>query len=40
MQEARRFLDAGLLRMSADHLVLTREGLFLSDMVMSGLMLV
>ena len=38
---ARRFIDAGLLQLSSDHhLKLTRQGLFVSDMVMSELMLV
>lgn len=39
LQEARRFLDDGLLRLTPDqHLMLTRKGLFVSDMVMSALM--
>ena len=38
--EARTFLASGLLRLDGQRLVLTRRGLFLSDMVMSGLMLV
>ena len=40
LREARRFLDDGLLRLAGSHLVLTRRGLFVSDMVMSQLMLV
>ena len=40
MQEARRFLSDGLLRQDDQHLILTRKGLFVSDMVMSSLMLV
>ena len=38
--EARTFLASGLLRLDGQRLGLTRRGLFLSDMVMSGLMLV
>ena len=37
-QTARRFLDDGLLRIESSHLMLTRRGLFVSDMVMSELM--
>ncbi|MBQ8655865.1 MAG: radical SAM family heme chaperone HemW [Prevotella sp.] len=37
---ARRFLDDGLLRLQDQHLILTRRGLFVSDMVMSELMYV
>ena len=40
LKEAQYFIDDGLLRMDDNHLVLTRKGLFVSDMVMSGLMLV
>ena len=40
MKEAQRFLGDGLLRLADQHLVLTRKGLFVSDMVMSALMLV
>ena len=40
LQEARRFLDDGLLQLADGHLSLTRRGLFVSDMVMSALMLV
>ncbi len=38
MQEAKRFIDDGLLTMTNHHLTLTRKGLFVSDMVMSALM--
>ena len=38
MNNARRFLDDGLLREKDHHLLLTRKGLFVSDMVMSELM--
>ena len=38
MKNARRFMDDGLLQEKAHHLVLTRKGLFVSDMVMSELM--
>lgn len=40
LQEAQRFLDDGLLRLDSHRLILTRKGLFVSDMVMSSLMLV
>ena len=40
LHEARPFLDDGLLRLAGNRLVLTRRGLFVSDMVMSGLMMV
>lgn len=40
MNEARRFLDDGLLRLQDNHLVLTRKGLFVSDYVMSALVIV
>ena len=40
MQEARRFLNDGLLILNGDRLLLTRRGLFVSDMVMSQLMMV
>ncbi|MBQ2209426.1 MAG: radical SAM family heme chaperone HemW [Prevotella sp.] len=40
LKEAQRFISDGLLRIDDNHLVLTRKGLFVSDMVMSGLMLV
>ena len=38
MKNASRFLDDGLLHEKAHHLVLTRKGLFVSDMIMSELM--
>lgn len=37
-QNARRFLDDGLLKLESDYLLLTRRGLFVSDMVMAQLM--
>lgn len=37
---ARRFINNDLLTNNGEHLVLTRRGLFVSDMVISGLMLV
>ena len=40
LREAARYLDDGLLRMDGNRLILTRKGLFVSDMVMAGLMLV
>lgn len=40
LKESRQFLDSGLLRLHENHLILTRRGLFVSDMVMSSLMLV
>lgn len=40
MQEARKLLEDGLLRLTNNHLTLTRQGLFVSDMVMSSLMMV
>ena len=41
LHEAQRFIDGGLLQLSPDHhLCLTREGLFVSDMVMSELIMV
>ena len=39
MKEAHRFLSDGLLTLRGQHLVLTRRGLFVSDMVMSALMM-
>ena len=38
LQQARRFLSDGLLQQRDDHLILTRRGLFVSNMVMSELM--
>ena len=40
LKNAQRFIDDHLLTYSNDHLSLTRRGLFVSDMVMSELMLV
>jgi len=40
LKEAQQFLTDGLLTMNGQRMVLTRKGLFVSDMVMSGLMLV
>lgn len=41
LKEARHFIDSGLLRLSSDqYLSLTRQGLFVSDMVMSELIMV
>jgi len=40
LKEAERFLSDGLLRKEGNRLVLTRKGLFVSDMVMSGLIYV
>ncbi len=37
LKEAQRYIDNGLLRLHGSHLMLTREGLFVSDMVMSEL---
>ena len=40
MKNARRYLDDGLLELTTQHLRLTRRGLFVSDMVMSDLMMI
>ncbi len=40
IKEVQRFLSDGLLRIEDNRLVLTRKGLFVSDMVMSQLMMV
>lgn len=40
MTEAQRFLDGGLLHLRGNHLVLTRKGLFVSDYIMSALVIV
>ena len=40
LSQARRFLESGLLRLDGERLCLTREGLFVSNMVMSELMAV
>ena len=37
IKNARRFIDSGLLRLHNNHLILTRAGLFVSDMIMSEL---
>jgi oxygen-independent coproporphyrinogen-3 oxidase len=38
LRNAKRYIDDGLLRLSGSHLVITRKGLFVSDMVMTELM--
>ena len=38
LKNARRFLDDGLLKTNGSCLVLTRKGLFVSDMILAGLM--
>lgn len=38
LRQARRYVEGGLLRLAADRLVLTRQGLFLSDGIMADLM--
>ena len=40
IKNARRFIDDGLLRYTSDYLSLTRKGLFVSDMIISELMIV
>jgi oxygen-independent coproporphyrinogen-3 oxidase len=40
LRSARRYVDDGLLQLTDTHIRLTRRGLFVSDMVMSDLMLV
>ena len=40
LKEAERYISNGLLRLEDNRLVLTRKGLFVSDMVMSGLVYV
>ena len=40
LKEAQRYIGDGLLRQDGNRLVLTRKGLFVSDMVMSGLIYV
>ena len=40
LKEAQRYISDGLLRQDGNRLVLTRKGLFVSDMVMSGLIYV
>lgn len=38
MRRARTYIDAGRLKKAGEHLVLTREGLFVSDAIMADLM--
>jgi oxygen-independent coproporphyrinogen-3 oxidase len=38
LRQAGKYIDNQLLRLTDDHLILTRQGLFVSDMVMSDLM--
>lgn len=38
LRQARRYVESGLLRLTGDCLVLTRQGLFLSDGIMADLM--
>lgn len=40
LRTARRYMDDGLLQIADNHVRLTRRGLFVSDMIMSDLMLV
>ncbi len=40
IKNARRYLDNGLLELTTQHLHLTRRGLFVSDMVMSDLIMI
>ena len=40
LKEAQRFLDDGLLQLHDNHLSLTRKGLFVSDYIMSSLIMV
>ena len=40
IKNARRYLDDGLLELTTQHLHLTRRGLFVSDMVMSDLIMI
>jgi oxygen-independent coproporphyrinogen-3 oxidase len=40
MANAQRHIDANLLKLADDHLALTKEGLFVSDMVMSDLIMI
>ena len=40
IKEAQRFIDDGLLRLVNNHLSLTRKGLFVSDYIMSSLIMV
>ena len=38
LKNARRFLDDGLVKIKGSHLVFTRKGLFVSDMILAELM--
>lgn len=40
LQQAHQFLSDGLLQQNGDHIILTRRGLFVSNMIMSELMIV
>lgn len=40
LRQSRQYVESGLLKLTDTHIVLTREGLFVSDMVISNLMLV
>ena len=40
MANAQRHIDANLMKLSDDHLALTKDGLFVSDMVMSDLIMI
>ena len=40
LKEAQKFIDDGLLRVVDNHLTLTRKGLFVSDYIMSSLIMV
>ena len=40
LKESERYISDGLLRIEGNRLMLTRKGLFVSDMVMSGLVYV
>ena len=40
MKEAQKYIDDGLLRIVDNHLTLTRKGLFVSDYIMSELIMI
>ena len=40
MANAQRHIDANLLKLNENHLALTKDGLFVSDMVMSDLIMI
>ena len=40
LNAAKRFINDGLLTLSDDHIRLSRQGLFVSDMIMAELMLI